>query len=286
MKGAVTGVSPFLFNALRLSLSALALGIAEHIEARGRPGGPVPWRAVVGLALLTSLVYQTLFITGIARTSASHTGFLIASGPLWTALIARLAGVERLERRAWAGLAIAFVGTGLVASAANGDSAASIAGNVLVLLAMVAWAWGTVLSRPVLERFPATRLAFLTTLVSLPYHWLLAWREAAPVDLDAAEWAAVAYAGVFSTGVAYFLWNWSVRHLGPSRTSAYTNLVPVCALVVAWAFLGERPGAVQLLGGGLTLLGLSLWRSRALGGATGRAVSDRLASGPAGARPR
>src|SRR6185503_499042 len=147
---------------------------------------------------------------------------------------------------------VAFAGTCLVASATGGSRSATLLGNALVLVAMLTWSIGTVWSRSVLERFPATRLAFLSTLVALPGHWLIAGRALAPAfsgRVAPATWAAIAYSGVFSTGVAYSLWNWSVRRLGPSRTSAYTNLVPLCSLAVAWAFLEERPTAAQLVGG-------------------------------------
>ena len=269
MKASLAHVAPFGFNALRLTLSALVLGVAERFEARRSEPARVPWPTVVGLALLTSVLYQALFVTGMARTSASHTGFLIASGPLWTALFARALGVERPSARAWVGLTLAFVGTSLVASAVGGSQSATLLGNALVLASMCAWAVGTVWSRPVLERFPATRLAFLTTLVALPGHWILALVEpgsVVPPGMDAALWSSVVFSGVFSTGVAYVLWNGSVRQLGPSRTSAYTNLVPVCALAVAWIALHERPAAVQLGGGLLILLGLSLWRARGSAG--------------------
>jgi drug/metabolite transporter (DMT)-like permease len=263
MKAALALLHPFAFNALRLSLSALALGVADRLERRGRPPPPTPWPAVVGLGLLTSLLYQVLFVEGIARTSASHTGFLIASGPLWTALIARVLGVERLRGRAWLGLGLAFAGTALVAST-RGGTGTTLTGNLLVLAAMVAWALGTVLSRPVLATFPATRLAYLFTCVVLPGHWLLAGPHLAPVwkgELGARAWSAIAFSGLLSTGIAYSLWNRSVLRIGPARTSAFTNLVPLVALVLAWAALGERPGAVQLAGGALVLIGIASWRS-------------------------
>lgn len=283
MKAALAVVHPFAFNALRLSLSAVALGLVDRHERRSRAraapyGGaprPTPWPAVVALGLLTSLLYQVLFIEGMDRTSASHAGFLIASGPLWTAMIARLLGVERVARRAWLGLAVAFVGTSLVATA-KGPAGATLFGNALVLASMVTWALATVLSRPLLASIPATRLAFLFTCVSLPGHWWLAWPHLAPLwsapvaaepltghpgPLGAGGWAAVVYSGLFSTGIAYALWNRSLLRIGPARTSAFTNLVPLVALVLAWAALGERPGALQLAGGALILLGISSWRS-------------------------
>lgn len=285
MKAALAFVHPFAFNALRLSLSAVALGLVDRSERAGRRAkgsdeeaeGPTPWPAVVALGLLTSLAYQVLFIEGMARTSASHAGFLIASGPLWTAMIARLLGVERVGRRAWLGLAVAFVGTSLVATA-RGPAGATLFGNGLVLASMVTWGLATVLSRPLLARIPATRLAFLFTCVSLPGHWWLAWPHLAPLwsadpaavgptaeatagPMGAGGWAAVVYSGLFSTGIAYALWNRSLLRIGPARTSAFTNLVPLVALVLAWAALGERPGPVQLVGGALILIGIGSWRS-------------------------
>lgn len=264
MKAVLGTADPFVFNALRLTLSALALAAADRLERGGRPAPRTPWRAVIGLGLLTSLLYQVLFVTGVERTSASHAGFLIASGPLWTALIGRALGVERVGRRAWGGLAVAFVGTVTVASARSA-SGATLEGNALLLAAMVAWALGTVLSRPVLTGFPATRLAFLFTAVALPGHWLLAGprltRAWSSGSLSPETWAAVVYSGLFSTGIAYALWNRSVLRIGPARTSAFTNLVPLVALSVAWAWLGERPSAVQLAGGALVLVGIASWRS-------------------------
>jgi drug/metabolite transporter (DMT)-like permease len=70
----------------------------------------------------------------------------------------------------------------------------------------------------------------------------------------------VAYAGILAIGLAYFLWYRGVQRIGNSRTAAYSNLTPVVALAVAWAWLGEAPGILQILGAGVVLGGLSLTR--------------------------
>jgi len=128
---------------------------------------------------------------------------------------------------------------------------------------MGTWAFATVLSRPLLETFPATRLAFLAVLVSLPGHWALALPglDLSNVTRPGFVASTIAYSGILSTGIAYSLWNRSVRELGAARTAAFSNLVPVVALGVAWAYLGEQPRALQLAGGALVVAGLLMWRT-------------------------
>ncbi len=81
------------------------------------------------------------------------------------------------------------------------------------------------------------------------------------VDLDAVPleaWAAVTFSGALSIGLAYLLWYRGVSRLGNTRTSTYSNLVPVLALLVAWAWLGEVPRALQLVGAAVIIGGVTL----------------------------
>lgn len=267
MKAALAGVDPTLFNFLRLSLSAAVLGAAVRIERRrlrgAAPRGPTPWLGVLGVGLLSGLIYQVLFLSGVDRTSAGHTALLIASSPLWTAVVARAVGQERYPAWTWVGLAIAFTGTAVVVLTGARTAGATLAGNLLVLAASLAWALSTVWSRSLLGHVSPTRLAFLGTVVSLPGHaWLSHEHMDAVRTLGVATWIAILYSGALSTGVAYVWWNHGVRRIGSARTAVYTNLVPVVALFSAWVGLGEVPQALQLAGGALVLVGVALSRAR------------------------
>ena len=143
------------------------------------------------------------------------------------------------------------------------DSAggATLFGDALVLSAAIAWATGTILSKHVLEKLTALRLAYLYALIVIPLHWVVAWPTFTMDELNAvprAFWVAVLYSGVFSTGVAYALWNLGLVAVGPARTAVYVNLVPVIATVLAWLFLKEAIGPLQAVGGLLTVGGLVL----------------------------
>ena len=69
------------------------------------------------------------------------------------------------------------------------------------------------------------------------------------------------YAGALGIGLAYLIWNTAVARIGNTRTATYSNLVPAVALLVAWAWLGERPLALQLVGAAVIIGGITLARS-------------------------
>ncbi|MGH7444818.1 MAG: EamA family transporter, partial [Longimicrobiales bacterium] len=60
---------------------------------------------------------------------------------------------------------------------------------------------------------------------------------------------------------AYMIWYNGVRVIGNTRTAAYSNVVPVVALAIAWVWLGEVPGTGELLGSGIIIGGVTLAQS-------------------------
>ncbi len=266
MKAGLSEMHPFLFNAVRLSLSAVALGIIDRVERGNRPKTKVAWTTVLWYGLLSSLFYQVLFLWGMNATTASNTALIVASGPLWAAIFSALYRLEKPTAGSSVSLAIALAGTLLVtASGSMGAKDAASAGpnelwgNLAILASMMTFAWTTVISKPILEVVPATRLAFLSVLVSLPGHWILATPVLGFTEPDRPGLLGFSlfYSGVLSTGVAYALWNRSVRTIGPARTATFSYLVPVVALAVAWWFLDENPTRLQMIGGALVILGLA-----------------------------
>jgi drug/metabolite transporter (DMT)-like permease len=272
IKVALGPMPPFVVNALRFTVSAVVLGALYATKVKGRPGGfwepmRAHGRTVVGLGLLGYVAYQFLFIVGVDATSAGSASLIVSSSPVWTAVLARLIGFEHLPLGAWGGLVLSLGGTALVVLSGAGAvevTGDSLFGNSLLLVGAVAWAGYTVLSRPILKTdVSATGLAFFGILVALPFLWGLGvteWGEVVWADVDGWVWAAIAFSGGLSTGLAYALWNAGVRGVGPSQAAIYNNLVPVVALASGALLLGERVTLYQVLGGALIIGGLMLMR--------------------------
>ena len=272
IKVALGVMPPFVVNVLRFAVSATVLGGLYAWQIRGQRGAFwAPLRehgwTVLGLGLLGYVGYQLLFIVGVDATSAGSAALIIASSPVWTAIIARLLGMEYIPPAAWAGLLISLGGTALVVlgdHGADGFTQDTPFGNLLMLGAALAWAAYTALSRPVLAKgVSATGLAFFGIVIALPFLWglgLPAFGEVDWEEVTAKVWLAVLFSGGLSTGVAYAWWNAAVRRIGPSQASIYSNLVPVVALVSSVLILGETVTLYQIGGGALILTGLMLMR--------------------------
>ena len=265
---------PFVVNLVRFSISSMTLGALWAVDARRRGEtffGVVRERpvAVLTLGVMGHVAYQVLFILGIWRTAAGSAALILCSAPLWTALIAWITGVDRLRRIQVAGLALSAAGVAaVVIGGARGVdfSQATLVGNVLMLLAALAWALFTVFNRPLLNAGLAPMgVTFFGVLAALPVLAVLAIPHIASTpweQVGAAEWGALAFSGALSTGLAYALWNVAVRAVGPSRTAAFNNLVPFVALAAGYVLIHEPITLVQLLGGSLIVGGLGLVRRR------------------------
>src|SRR5205814_1651088 len=75
---------------------------------------------------------------------------------------------------------------------------------------------------------------------------------------DVAPWVPLALLGLVSSTIPYVLGIEASRRLG-SRLASFVALTEVlCAVLFAWALLGELPVAIQILGGALVLAGVVL----------------------------
>lgn len=265
IKIGLEAIRPYGFNALRFPLAALLL--AAVLLATGRLA--LPDRGdrtrVVVLGVVGNFLYQLLFISGIARSRAGNASVLLTTSPLWTAAFTWWLGHERIRAAAWLGITATVLGIVLVVgSGADGFrfGTETMVGDLLLIAAAAVWAVYTVGARDLVRKYgsvPVTAWtlwagAGLLLVVGIPDMMLL--DETVPPS----AWGAVVYAGFLGLGVSYLLWYRGVRVLGNTHTSAFGNLTPVFAILVAWPLLGEVPNVWQLLGAFVIIGGISLVR--------------------------
>jgi drug/metabolite transporter (DMT)-like permease len=288
-------ISPYALNAIRLVISAIVLqGFAWHEYRRGiRPASNLSWRRVVIYALVVSVAYQLLFLLAVSKTTSANVALIMATVPMWTALGARFFLKEILPPLAWIGLIIAFAGTMIVTVqrassneprarapaalnavpvAATPESAQSVTlpdpnlriiGNMMALVAALAWAGGTVFSRPLLRTISPTQLAACSATIGLPFHIMIAaptLGASLPLLSQVPLQLCILYSGILSTGLALAMWSYGVKHAGAAQAAMFQNLSPIIAILAAWLWRGETVSIAQTIGGAMILGGLIIMR--------------------------
>lgn len=268
IKIGLRSLSPHGFNAVRLSLAAVAylavLAVRPGRLALARKGDL--WKAA-GLGLLGITGYQVVFIRAVSAMNASTASIVMGTSPIFIALLATAVGEERISLAGWAGIVISFGGFLLVVSGENGGLVftwGAWRGAVLILAANAFWAGYTVLSKPLLDRNPALPLAAVGTIVGTLVYLPFAAADLARIDwagIPLAGWGAILYSGLVAIFFCFVLWYQSVKKVGSAKTGVYSNLTPILSIIFASRVLGERLTGLQAVGAAVTLAGVYLTRS-------------------------
>ncbi len=145
---------------------------------------------------------------------------------------------------------------------------ASMTGDLLMMGAATCWGAYTVAARSVLRRHSPLAVTSWTMAVGtalfipfgVPGLLALEWRA---ISLGA--WIGLVYSAVFALCVAYLIWYTAVQRIGSARTSVYSNMVPVTAMIVAFLWLGEPISGAQITGAASILGGVALTRMKRAG---------------------
>jgi drug/metabolite transporter (DMT)-like permease len=264
VKVALADFPELAFNASRLIVASTVFLLA--LWRRGEPQHAVPprdWRRLAVLGVVGTLLYQLCFLAGVKRTSVGNASLITGSSPIVIAVLASLAGHERVSPRRWVGVLLALAGLYLVVGHGVALTAASRTGDGLMIASMFCWAVFSAGAQPLLKTqspLVVTGLSFvmgsvLYVLVTLPVLVGVEWQA-----IHMGSWIAMAVSGLLALSVAYLIWYTAIERLGTTRTAVYSYLTPVIAMVVAAAWLGEPITGNQLAGAGAILTGVALTR--------------------------
>jgi drug/metabolite transporter (DMT)-like permease len=264
VKIALTEFSPLSFNSVRFGLASLFLLVFLWVLKRDLSFRREDIGRLVLLGLIGHTIYQLCFIHGIARTTASNSSLILATVPIFVALLSSVLGVERVERRVWQSVILSFVGILLITQGAGRAltmTDQSLIGDLLILTGTICWSAYTVLSKPLLRRYTPLKLTTLAMLIGTPPLILtsipsLKGQNWGSVSLQG--WLSLTYSFFFPVAIGYVIWYTGVSRIGGARTALYENLITVVAIAVAWIFLSERMTPLQVLGAAMVLFSLYL----------------------------
>lgn len=257
---------PIAFNAVRFVITCSAMLAVVRWRGVNLKFDRADLPAIVCLGLLGNYFYQFLFVLGLAYTKAGNGGLLMSMTPIFAYMIGLWTRHERFRPGVLLGILISLAGVFSIVlfGRAEVSFGPTWRGDLLIICSAVCWGAYSALSAHLLPKYGAIRLTAMAMVVGTVFliptsvPWLLTqdWSRVTPV-----VWLSVLFSALLAIVFSYFAWSYAISKVGVAKTSVFSNLTPIFALLAAWAMVGERPVPSQLVGVVLILFGVFLVRN-------------------------
>lgn len=266
------GVDPARLTALRCSGAVIGLLVVLGLT---RPsllrvaGRDLP--VLVVLALCGAALIQWLYFVAIDRLPVGLALLLEFTAPLLVALYSRFVLRHSIDRRVWLALALSLAGLALVAEVWGGGGLDPIGVAAALGAAGCLAAFYVVGKQALVRLHPMTLTFWMFALAAVFWNVAQPWwtfdssiltKRASMLgafdSTTVSVWMAVAWVIALGTLAPYALEIASLRHLTPTTTGIVGMSEPVIAAAVAWVWLGQSLGTVQLIGAGVVLCGVAI----------------------------
>ena len=257
IRAGLVDFGPLELGAARFAIAAVPAALFLMITRPALPRWSEAWRFFVGGLFFVAL-YTTLLNLGEQTVSSGPASFIINVNPIITAALAMMVLGERFGRGAWLGTAVSFAGIGLIALG-EGDDLRIDAGALLILGSAFCNSITTVVQKPLFARHrPLTVSAWNMVIGAVLLAPFLPSALAQGQVASTEGLVAAIYLGVVPSLIAYASWNIVLSRLPASRASNFMYCVPPVATLMGFAWLGEAPSALSLVGGAMALGGVIL----------------------------
>lgn len=271
---AVETIPPFTQSAVRFLLAGAllyALTIRSGDAAHDRPGR-LEWRDAVIVGGLLLAGGNGLVAVGEQTIPSGIAALIIATLPIWMAILGRVFFGVVLTRTIIAGTVIGFAGVVVLVGPAAGGGSLDPIGVLAVLLSPVFWATGSLYSRTAhaprrplvstaMQMLGGSAVLFVLALITGDI-FRVRLSEVTPVSL-----AAVGYLIVVGSLVGYTAYIWLLRVAPISLVATYAYVNPVVAVFLGWLILGEPLEPRTIVAGAIIVVAVAVI-VRARGGDT------------------
>ena len=258
---AVRDLPPLLSMALRHVVAGAAL-LAFALPRRGEEPDPIGWPQIRAGLVFGGFLFL-LGHGGLAwaqqTVPAGVAALLVGSIPLWMALLDRVAFGRRLTGTAYVGFALGFLGLAFLVDPI-GEGSVDRVGAIVIVLAALAWAAGSLYSRgAALPRRPlvSAGLASLCGGVLL-FTGSVVTGELGRATFSAEALLAVGYLVVVGSFVGFTAYVWLLRVAPISLVATYAYMNPIVAVFLGWLLLDEEITVQMAAAGGAVVVAVAL----------------------------
>jgi drug/metabolite transporter (DMT)-like permease len=218
----------------------------------------------MALGVLFFAIFPFLFAQAFVYTNAARGSLVLATMPIWTMLIAKAIGHEKVSLLSLTAIGLTLLGLFIALSDKlfmSVDEAVSFKGELIMLLAAICGAIYANLTRPLLKQIPATTMTPIAMLagcmVLFPFT-LTSGIEGHISSLSSMQIGLVFYVGIVTGGIAFFLFNWVLTRTTATFNTMFVTLNPIVAIFLGYLFLGEKINTNFIIGVLIVFSGLGL----------------------------
>jgi drug/metabolite transporter (DMT)-like permease len=218
------------------------------------------WIFILALIAVFHLWIQ---VTGLQYTTASNTGWIIGTAPIFMALLGFVFYREKIGVLQTSGILIAMFGLLLLIGKGDFTNVDFIGnkGDLLVLGSSFTWgAYSMVNKKISLSYSPLMTILYLflmMAIIIIPFN-LNAQTVSSVLNLSSTGWISILFLGLFCSGVAYVIWAYSLRDMESAKVGAFLYFEPFVTVLTAWVFLREEITIVMILSGIIITIGVFL----------------------------
>jgi drug/metabolite transporter (DMT)-like permease len=257
MRVAIEGFPPLIMSGLRFIIAGSALLAFLAVRGAALPDRR-QWLGAIPVSLLLFVGGNGFVALAEVHIGSGVAAVVVATMPLWMGLFAVVGG-ERPRAREWLGIGLGFVAVAVLSSGA--DLRADLGATLFLLLAPLAWAAGSMLSR----RTPSAPAGLLTMAAA---QMLMGGIGALVLGLlmgermieapSARSGLALLYLIVFGALIGFTAYSWLLRNVRPVLATSYAFVNPLLAVVLGAALAGEQLGWATLIAAPAIALAVAL----------------------------
>lgn len=257
----ITGFPPFTMIFIRYLLVCLILIFMLFFNHENKKITRKDYLVLAISGIIGVTLYFLFESKGIEYTTASNASIIIAMVPIVSLLVDIFYYKNPVTWIQTMGIVLSFVGVYLIILPSSRVSGGThvILGNLLMLGACISWVLYSIFSKQLHQRLSNFTITAYQSIFGTLFLILPALLERSKwIPVVGISWFHFLYLAILCSILSYFLYNYSLRHLGLSTVSVYINLIPVVGVIGSVLYLKEILYPIQILGGLVVLVSLFL----------------------------
>ncbi len=191
--------------------------------------------------------------------SAGISGILVSTTPIFSSALAYIFLKEHFSKWNWLSSLVAFIGISIISISKDDYTTINVLGVFIILLASFSESLYFTFQKKYIEKYGFIAFTLYTIMASSPF--MLIFIPEIINDIHGATFTSIVsvlYLAIFPTIIPYVLLAYIVKSVGVSDATMSLYLTPIVSLLLSYLLLDELPTTLAIIGGLITLLGVSL----------------------------